>query len=189
MHAEYIRKAYASALTSKGETAALRRALKLFMLTADFHATNVNTLFKNARPLRPPMASHDRKFKAVVVVFLNGGADTFNLLVPHSQCKGSVDLNAEYVKVRGPAAISKNRLLPIKVGKTPQVCKRFGVHPNPNPNHNYNHNHDHNCDHDHDPNPKPNTNTNTNPNPEPLTLILTLTLSLTLASGIQRPSD
>lgn len=71
-HGAYIQKAYASVLATAGKEAALRRALKLFMLTADFHATNVNTLFKHIRPPRPPMASHDRKFKAVVVLFLYG---------------------------------------------------------------------------------------------------------------------
>ena len=71
-HASYIKKAYELVLDKDGEEAALRRALKLFMLSADFHTTNVNSLFKHLRPLRPPMASHDRKFKAVVVLFLNG---------------------------------------------------------------------------------------------------------------------
>ena len=74
-HGKYIQEAYESVLSKDGKEAALRRALKLFMLTADFHATNVNTLFKHIRPLRPPMASHDRKFKAVVVLFLHGACE------------------------------------------------------------------------------------------------------------------
>ena len=71
-HGLYIQNEYAAVLANDGEEAALRRALKLFMLTADFHTTNVNILFNHIRPLRPPMASYDRTFKAVVVLFLSG---------------------------------------------------------------------------------------------------------------------
>ena len=56
--------------------------------------------------------------------------DTFNLLVPHSGCKGSFDLYKEYQSVRGPGlAIPKHELLQIKVPAGTQPCDIMGVHP------------------------------------------------------------
>lgn len=56
--------------------------------------------------------------------------DTFNLLVPHSECKGPVDLYDEYASIRGPdIAIPKKDLHTIKVPKGTQPCDVFGIHP------------------------------------------------------------
>ena len=56
--------------------------------------------------------------------------DTFNLLVPHSECKGSVDLYKEYASVRGPKiAIPKDQLHQIKVPANTQPCNVMGIHP------------------------------------------------------------
>ena len=57
--------------------------------------------------------------------------DTWNLLVPHSGCKGSVDLYKDYADVRGPdLAIPKNKLHQIKVPAGNQPCDVMGIHPN-----------------------------------------------------------
>ena len=57
--------------------------------------------------------------------------DSFNLLVPHSECKGPVDLYKEYASVRGPdLAIPKDDLLPIRVPPGTQPCNVMGLHPN-----------------------------------------------------------
>jgi len=58
---------------------------------------------------------------------MQGGADTFNLLVPHSECYGP-DLYAEYAAARGRAALSKASLLTIDVPTGTQPCSKFGVH-------------------------------------------------------------
>merc|ERR1712176_254228 len=114
-HRLVIQQAYAKVLGEKGKKAALQRALKLIIFSAEFHNTAMNTMVPAPRPVGPPDASDGRKFKAVVVVFMAGGADTFNLLVPHSKCK-DVDLYKEYESVRGPdVAIPKNKLHEIKV--------------------------------------------------------------------------
>ena len=69
-------------------------------------------------------------FKAVVVVFLNGGCDSFNVLVPYSGCEANIgrDLYEEYSTVRGVAALGKNQLLEIDVPTGTQPCDKFGVH-------------------------------------------------------------
>merc|ERR1711971_42526 len=60
-----------------------------------------------------------------------GGADSFNLLVPHSGCKGPVDLYDEYESVRGPdVAIPKDHLHQIEVPDGTQPCSVMGLHPN-----------------------------------------------------------
>merc|ERR1711916_22257 len=58
-------------------------------------------------------------------VFQGGGADSFNLIVPHSGC--GKDYYAEYASVRGGNAIPKANLL--EIGVTGQPCSTFGVHP------------------------------------------------------------
>ena len=56
--------------------------------------------------------------------------DSFNLLVPHSECKGKFDLYKEYASVRGPnVAIPKDQLHQIKVPANTQPCNVMGIHP------------------------------------------------------------
>lgn len=80
----------------------------------------------------PPFASgggSSRPYKAVVVLFLAGGCDSFNLLVPHSGCSGSATaLDQQYTDIRGDVALSKSQLNSIAVATGTQPCSTFGVH-------------------------------------------------------------
>lgn len=67
-------------------------------------------------------------YKAVVFLFMRGAADTYNLLVPHSQCPGG-DLYADYRQTRTGLALGQDDLLQIDVPAGTQPCSRFGVHP------------------------------------------------------------
>mmetsp|Transcript_17481 Transcript_17481/g.32892 ORF Transcript_17481/g.32892 Transcript_17481/m.32892 type:complete len:424 (+) Transcript_17481:1-1272(+) len=62
-----------------------------------------------------------RSYKALINLYLGGGADTFNLVVP-IDC----DLNTEYHTVRKSAAMANQNLL--EVSTTGQSCSKFGVH-------------------------------------------------------------
>ena len=73
-HSSVIQQAYAQVLKIEGKRAALARAVKLILFSAEFHSTAMNTLVPGTRPAAPPEASYDRKFKAVVVLFMRGGA-------------------------------------------------------------------------------------------------------------------
>ena len=53
-------------------------------------------------------------------LYLGGGADTFNLVVPIN-CA----LNDEYMAVRGEAALGSTKLLEIS---SSQACRNFGLH-------------------------------------------------------------
>jgi uncharacterized protein (DUF1501 family) len=73
-----------------------------------------------------------KQYKAVVVLLLDGGLDSFNLLVPHSQCRPHpthADLYSEYREVRDAVAIHKAELLPIPSALGTQPCDIFGVNP------------------------------------------------------------
>ena len=61
---------------------ALSRALKLFMTSSSFHSTNLDqSTGVTRRQAADQVPSRGRPFKALVVLFLQGGADSFNLLV------------------------------------------------------------------------------------------------------------
>merc|ERR1719453_2398770 len=66
-------------------------------------------------------------YKALVYVFLQGGWDSYNVLVPYDGCHASVgDLYESYAEVRGAVTLEKEMLVPINASG--QVCQRFGVH-------------------------------------------------------------
>jgi cullin-associated NEDD8-dissociated protein 1 len=74
------------------------------------------------------LGSTQNGYKAIVYVYLSGGMDSYNLLVPHSVC-GSFDLHQNYQDIRTTAALKKEDLLSIDVptwGAT-QPCEKFGV--------------------------------------------------------------
>jgi uncharacterized protein (DUF1501 family) len=57
-----------------------------------------------------------------------GGADSYNMLVPHT-CPESRDLYAEYAHVREEIALSKDILRVLEGTTDNQICSKFGVHP------------------------------------------------------------
>ena len=78
-----------------------------------------------AHGAEPPAAN---EYRAIVCLFLAGGNDSFNLLVPHSGPSGTHgDAYAEYVDSRGSLALAKEALLRIDPLNTPG--RSFGVHP------------------------------------------------------------
>jgi cullin-associated NEDD8-dissociated protein 1 len=119
------------------ESLALTHALKLLSLAPEFHTTSIATPPLNGPVDRPPPTqteSQGRPYKAIVVVFLHGGADSYGMVVPHSECGGGFDLHAEYSAIRGNSSLSKESLEATLIrtdgaGAPPQVCDVFGLHP------------------------------------------------------------
>ena len=60
---------------------------------------------------------------------MEGGADSYNMLIPLSGC--SRDMYAEYTRVRGNVALPLSRILPITVDpvNNTQICSTFGTNP------------------------------------------------------------
>eukprot|EP00966_Prymnesium_polylepis_P101620 2353242-Prymnesium_polylepis.1 len=65
---------------------AIKVAQNLIISTAAFASSNDPSTTPVPVPPSPPRVSLRRPYKALVVLFMGGGADTFNLLVPHSNC-------------------------------------------------------------------------------------------------------
>ena len=62
------------------------------------------------------------------VLFMGGGCDSFNLLMPSGGC-GEKDMFSEYTKVRGDVAIGREGM--VNISSSPpgsQPCDTFGVH-------------------------------------------------------------
>ena len=124
-----ITSAYDAKLTATSDaTEALRLAQALFATAAEFHSTNYNTPSNTARTAPPVTPSLGRPYKAVIVLYLNGGVDSFNVLVPHSGC-GTSNIASEYQTARAHVALDGNSVLQITVPAGTQPCATFGLHP------------------------------------------------------------
>merc|ERR1719148_39564 len=114
-----VTRAYAEA-PSDGRVSAAQMAIAL---SAEFNSFGKPLTVDHPRTLlatdsRPPVNS----YKAVVMLFLNGGADTFNMLVP--MCEG---LYKEYEIVRTDLVLTNDEMIPVEtIGQ--DTCNRFGVH-------------------------------------------------------------
>ena len=113
-------------------------AEQLFFATAEFRATNLHTPTGTDRPPAAAAASaeplHLRPFKAVVVLYMRGGCDSYNMLMPYenrcskSKKKGKA-LDKQYKEVRGEVAIDTSGMIEIAAQDGhAQPCSRFGVH-------------------------------------------------------------
>jgi len=99
----------------------LKAAQRAIVMTPEFHAMG-DPLVVGTRPAKvvEELAS-PTSYKATVLLFLRGGADTFNMLVPY-QCS----LFDEYKTVRGDIALEPWQLHEITT--TGQACAQFGIH-------------------------------------------------------------
>ena len=116
---------YRAKLSTSTAAEALQAAQELFLFTAEFHTTNLLNRRKLPRPNIPDIPSQGRAYKAIVYIFLDGGADTYNLLVPTSGCTGGegTDLWAQWEGQRGDNAIPASQLLKISADVREQPCR------------------------------------------------------------------
>lgn len=124
---DLIKEEYEMNLAKSGPDFALARAEKLFITTPEFHTTGGNILKNVTREEAPEIQSQGRPYKAIVVLFQNGGCDSYNMLVPLSGC-GAKDLYAEYRNVRAEAALGPSELMPLNAAGSGQPCSGFGLH-------------------------------------------------------------
>ena len=79
----------ADAYSSAGNNAdGLRLAQKLMISTPEYQSTNILDIKPDTRPeveFPPPST---KRYKAILYLKVNGGMDSFNMLVPHSGCSG-----------------------------------------------------------------------------------------------------
>jgi hypothetical protein len=67
---------------------ALHLAQQLIIMTPEFHTTGIVTKNGEPRGEIPAAIKTCKKHKAVIHIMLKGGCDSYNMLVPHSQCNG-----------------------------------------------------------------------------------------------------
>ena len=110
---------------------ATKKATTMIIATAEYNTETAGSEIQNStrvQGLDIPFQSRD--YKAVVLIYANGGMDSYNMLVPHSNCP-TKDMYAEYAEARGIVALNLNQLLPIAVpdlGWGTQPCSTFGLH-------------------------------------------------------------
>jgi len=107
-----------------GDNAAgLRIAQQLVLSSPEFHTTSLSRFSKAPLNVPEPSGPSDRPYKAVVVMLMEGGVDSYNLIVPHSNC--DTDMYGHYVDVRGSLSIPYAKLSDsIIPAKTNQVCEK-----------------------------------------------------------------
>ena len=103
-------------------------AQNLMGMSAAFSVTNHPATTTSKATLPAAAAFNNRPYKALIVLFLAGGADTFNMLIPHSNCDAR-NVAGQYVATRGYAGLSLSNLPTISVPAGSQVCNTFGLHP------------------------------------------------------------
>ena len=114
----------------QGETDTLQATIKaqqLIATTAEFHTTGTVNPSKEITRRRTNVGSGSghNSYKALVVVMLEGGYDSYNLIVPH-KCEGQ-EIRKQYRQRRGMIRL-KNRTLTIDATGTGQPCDKFAIH-------------------------------------------------------------
>jgi cullin-associated NEDD8-dissociated protein 1 len=120
---------YAAALEQDGPVEAFRVAEQLIVATAEFH-TNAHASTR-PKPVKavPQQASLGRPYKAIIMLYFDGGVDSFSMVVPHSGCAAAATSYEQYRQTRGGAALARDTLLPILVPNHSQPCTTYGLHP------------------------------------------------------------
>lgn len=122
---------YDNELYANGGLAALKVVQKLIVATPEFHTTNVFKSLDTPRPETPQPQPSNIPYKSIVFLNLDGGLDSYNVLVPHSNCNvgtAQYTMFDEYTKVRGDIALDINTLHTIDTSSSGQVCDTFGLH-------------------------------------------------------------
>jgi cullin-associated NEDD8-dissociated protein 1 len=113
--------AIADSLEGLADEARLKAALQAVLMSAEFHTLGDASASGLRADSEPETAPEPDSYKAMVMLYLSGGADTFNMLVP--LCG---DLYGEYVAVRGDIALAQSELE--EISASTQACTSFGVH-------------------------------------------------------------
>lgn len=113
----------------------LRHAQQIFAFTPEFHITNnlrdsaasANPQVRPQDPVTlPPQPPPVTNYKAIIYLWLGGGSDTYNAVIPYT-CASN--LATQYSTVRGDLAVSADSVVQIPETTGNQPCSMFGLHP------------------------------------------------------------
>jgi hypothetical protein len=106
---------------------AVRIAQQLILSTPEFHVTNTVRKQDSIRETTRYDEEPKSQYKAVVVLMMIGGLDSFNLLLPKGQCIGDNQYQ-KYQDARGAQhAVPLTRLESIYAQGSNQTCLEYGV--------------------------------------------------------------
>jgi hypothetical protein len=116
-------------LNTADRATGIKTAQKLVAASPEFHTTSFIQSFIETKPNMTTPTASVKPYKAVVLVNLEGGMDSYNILMPRTKCTGvgGKDLYMDYKTVRGELALNNGTLLPINAVSQP--CVTFGLHP------------------------------------------------------------
>jgi hypothetical protein len=106
---------------------AFELALQLLLTTPEFHSTNGWEAKFDSTPsdtAQNPASSSQEGYKVVIHLELDGGCDSFNVLVPHSTCA----LRTQYDELRDTIKLTDSELLDIGGDTSGQPCSKFSIH-------------------------------------------------------------
>ncbi len=83
-HRSVIKQAY---LAANDHSKGLQMAQRLMILSPEFHQTGNVKENMETRPPIPAATKTCKEYKTIIHIQLKGGCDSFNMLVPHSQCR------------------------------------------------------------------------------------------------------
>lgn len=126
---------YDSYFESHGTQAAVSTVGQLIVATPEFHANGVSRSTDTIREDLPPTVPSEAPYKAVVFFMLDGGFDSYNMLVPQ-ECTGTnaagTPVNVQYNTVRGEMKFAEGVERSLEIDVDPalddQPCSKFVVH-------------------------------------------------------------
>jgi len=110
--------------SSSNKVWAKMMAQQIIATSPEFQTTGTVEMSTKSRPTPPIPIKSVEPYKAVVYVFLGGGVDTFNVIVPTCE-----PYKTKYLQKRKIAALFESELLSISTPPdTNQVCNDFAIH-------------------------------------------------------------
>ena len=108
------------------------KAEQLIASSAEFHSTGTVVPRAETRVNAPEVETADDSYKALVVLMLGGGCDSYNLVVPHTCSKTNdqgLSVLDQYISERAEVGLNGlERKLEIDARGQAQPCERFSVH-------------------------------------------------------------
>ncbi|KAL7569392.1 hypothetical protein ACA910_010477 [Epithemia clementina (nom. ined.)] len=122
-----IQQAYEEKKATSDHAKAIIRAQQLILTTPEFHTTGRVAPISKARPQPSTPNPTGKPYKAVVLLMLHGGCDSFNMIVPHT-CSGST-LVDQYKRERGELSLTDYERSRRAIDVNGQPCEKFALHP------------------------------------------------------------
>ena len=116
--------------TEEDPMSSILKAEQLIAATSEFHSTGTISKAEGIRNQEKRVTSTKRPYKAFVMVLLNGGLDSYNLVVPH-KCEGTnqdgLTVLEQYTQQRGHIGLQPHERN-LLIHAEGQPCETFAIH-------------------------------------------------------------